>query len=166
MSLATGNQSPVHTNLCLVYYFNPYSDKATPLTHLIQRLPNTESETRSIAVLDLHNLRRTYQQWTHVLIRLPPGTKRSGYNLDIYDPRERVIDIRIPRWYVFGKRTAINETLQGTLHYKLRISEMVEPYQSLRIYVEPLQCLQPNYRVTAKLCVPWAAGFERYQTLT
>ncbi|KAH8387578.1 hypothetical protein KR093_008060 [Drosophila rubida] len=140
--------------------------KATPLTHLIQRLPNTDIEPRSIAVLDLHNLRKTYQQWSHLLVRLPPGSQRTGYNLDIYDPKERIVDIRIPRWYAYGRRMAINETLQGTLHYKLRIADLVEPYQSLRIHVEPLQCLQPNYRITARLCVPWAAGFERYQTLT
>ncbi|KAH8396272.1 hypothetical protein KR222_007229 [Zaprionus bogoriensis] len=143
-----------------------YCDKATPLMHLVQRLPNTESEPRSIALLDLHNLRKTYAQWTHVLLRLPPATKRSGYNLDIYDPRERSVDIRMPRWYAYGRRIAINETLQGTLHYRLRISDLVEPYQSLRIVVEPLQCLQPNYRITTRLCVPWAAGFERYHTLT
>ncbi|KAH8400261.1 hypothetical protein KR215_009603 [Drosophila sulfurigaster] len=141
-------------------------DKATPLTHLIQRLPNAEIEPRSIAVLDLHNLRKTYQQWSHLLVRLPPGSQRTGYNLDIYDPKERIVDIRIPRWYAYGRRTAVNETLQGTLHYKLRVAELVEPYQGLRVHVEPLQCLQPNYRITAKLCVPWAAGFERYQTLT
>ncbi|XP_034489580.1 GPI inositol-deacylase [Drosophila innubila] len=141
-------------------------DKATPLTHLIQRLPNADIEARSVAVLDLYNLRKTYQQWTHLLVRLPPGSRRTGYNLDIYDPKERIVDIRIPRWYAYGRRIAINETLQGTLHYKLRIAEMVEPYQGLRVHVEPLQCLQPKYRITARLCVPWAAGFERYQTLT
>ncbi|KAM8719873.1 hypothetical protein ACLKA7_006003 [Drosophila subpalustris] len=141
-------------------------DKATPLTHLIQRLPNADTEPRSVAVLDLYNLRKTYQQWTHLLVRLPPGSQRTGYNLDIYDPKERIVDIRIPRWYAYGRRIAVNETLQGTLHYKLRIAEMVEPYQGLRVHVEPLQCLQPKYRITARLCVPWAAGFDRYQTLT
>lgn len=144
---------------------SPICDKATPLTHLIQRLPNVDIE-RSVAVLDLYNLRKTYQQWTHLLVRLPPGSQRTGYNLDIYDPKERVVDIRIPRWYAYGRRIAINETLQGTLHYKLRIAELVEPYQGLRVLVEPLQCLQSNYLITARLCVPWAAGFERYQTLT
>lgn len=142
------------------------SEKATPLTHLIQRLPNAESDPRSIAVLDLHNLRKTYEQWTHLLLRLPPGSKRTGYNLDIYDPKERILDIRMPRWYAYGRRTVVNETLQGTLHYRLRIADLVEPYQGLRIYIEPEQCLQPNYRITARLCVPWAAGFDRYQTLT
>ncbi|XP_030567744.1 GPI inositol-deacylase [Drosophila novamexicana] len=143
-----------------------YCEKATPLTHLIQRLPNSESDPRSIAVLDLHNLRKTYEQWTHLLLRLPPGSKRTGYNLDIYDPKERILDIRMPRWYAYGRRTVVNETLQGTLHYRLRIADLVEPYQGLRIYIEPEQCLQPNYRITARLCVPWAAGFDRYQTLT
>ncbi|EDW00098.1 GH12040 [Drosophila grimshawi] len=143
-----------------------YCDKATPLTHLVQRLTNGDNAPRSVALLDLHNLRKTYRQWTHVMVRLPAVSQRTGYNLDIYDPKERILDIRMPRWYAYGRRTIVNETLQGTLHYRLRISELVEPYQSLRIVIEPLQCLQPNYRITAKLCVPWAAGFDRYQTLT
>ncbi|KAH8281325.1 hypothetical protein KR018_009619 [Drosophila ironensis] len=142
-----------------------YCDKATSLMHLVQRLPNEDREPRSIAVLDLHNLRRTYVHWTHLVVRLPPGTRRLGYNLDIYDPRERVTDVRMPRWYTMAKLPVVNETLQGTLHHRLRISEMVDPYQSVRVIVEPLQCLQPEYRVTARLCVPWAAGFERFQTL-
>ncbi|XP_017137170.1 GPI inositol-deacylase [Drosophila miranda] len=143
-----------------------YCEKVTPLTHLVQRLPNREREPRSIAVLDLHNLRNTYLEWTHVLVRLPAGSGHLGYNLDIYDPKERHVDIRLPRWYSFSKQLAVNETLQGTLHYRLRISDLFDPYQSLRVIVEPLQCLKPQYRVTARLCVPWAAGFERFQTMT
>ncbi|XP_022219745.2 GPI inositol-deacylase isoform X2 [Drosophila obscura] len=143
-----------------------YCEKATPLIHLVQRLPNREREPRSIAVLNLHNLRNTYLEWTHVLVRLPAGSGHLGYNLDIYDPRERHVDIRLPRWYSFARQLAVNETLQGTLHYRLRISDLFDPYQSLRVIIEPLQCLNPQYRVTARLCVPWAAGFERFQTLT
>ncbi|KAH8420199.1 hypothetical protein KR009_007142 [Drosophila setifemur] len=142
-----------------------HCDKATSLMHLVQRLPNEDRDPRSIAVLDLHNLRRTYLQWTHVVVRLPPSSRRIGYNLDIYDPRERVTDIRMPRWYTMARLTLWNETLQGTLHHRLRIAELLDPYQSLRVVVEPLQCLNPEYRVTARLCVPWAAGFERFQTL-
>ncbi|ALC49896.1 CG3160 [Drosophila busckii] len=143
-----------------------YCHKATPLMHLVQRVPNAEHTPRSIALLDLHNLRKTYEHWTHVLVRLPPSGQRSGYNLDIYDQTERTLDIRMPRWYSFRPRQAVNETLQGTLHYRLRISELVEPYQALQVFVEPLKCLHENYRVTARVCVPWAAGFERFQTLT
>nr|XP_016937172.1 GPI inositol-deacylase [Drosophila suzukii] len=142
-----------------------YCEKATSLMHLVQRLPNEDRDPRSIAILDLHNLRKTYVQWTHVLVRLPPSTKRIGYNLDIYDPQERVTDIKMPRWYTMARLPIINETLQGTLHHRLRISEMVDPYQSIRVIVEPLQCISSEYRVTARICVPWAAGFERFQTL-
>ncbi|KAH8240523.1 hypothetical protein KR038_002336 [Drosophila bunnanda] len=142
-----------------------YCKKATSLMHLVQRLPNEDRDPRSIAILDLHNLRKTYLQWTHVVVRLPPSQRRTGYNLDIYDPRERVTDIRMPRWYTMARLPVINETLQGTLHHRIRIAEMVDPYQSIRVIVEPLQCINPEYRVTARLCVPWAAGFERYQTL-
>ncbi|SPP89629.1 GPI inositol-deacylase isoform X1 [Drosophila guanche] len=143
-----------------------YCERATPLIHLVQRLPNREREPRSIAVLDLHNLRNTYLEWTHVLVRIPAGSGHLGYNLDIYDPRERYVDIRLPRWYSFARKVAVNETLQGTLHYRLHISDLFDPYQSLRVIIEPLKCLNPQYRVTARLCVPWAAGFERFQTLT
>ncbi|XP_030377970.1 GPI inositol-deacylase [Scaptodrosophila lebanonensis] len=143
-----------------------FCTKGTPLTHLIQRLPNGGREARNVAILDLNNLRKTYRQWTHVLIRLPPSSKRIGFNMDIYDPIDRTIDIRMPRWYTFGQKAAINETLQGTLHYRLRIAELIEPFQGLRVRIQPLQCLHPDYRITTRLCVPWAAGFERYQTLT
>ncbi|XP_068159062.1 LOW QUALITY PROTEIN: GPI inositol-deacylase [Drosophila tropicalis] len=142
-----------------------YCDKAIPLTHLVQRLPNGDQDSRNVALLDLHNLVKTYRNWTHILVSLPSSNRRIGYNLDIYDPKERHVDISLPKWYAFGQRTAINETLQGTLHYRLRISNLIEPYQSLRVLVEPLQCLKPEYRVTTRICVPWAAGFERYQTL-
>ncbi|KAH8261940.1 hypothetical protein KR026_006353 [Drosophila bipectinata] len=142
-----------------------YCDKVTSLMHLVQRLPNEDRDPRSVAILDLHNLRRTYLEWTHVVVRLPPGNRRIGYNLDIYDPKDRIMDIKMPRWYTMAKLPLVNETLQGTLHLRLRISGLLDPYQSLRINVEPLQCLQPEYRVTARLCVPWAAGFERFQIL-
>ncbi|XP_017871035.1 PREDICTED: GPI inositol-deacylase [Drosophila arizonae] len=143
-----------------------YCHKATSLTHLVQRLPNADQDPRSVAILDLHNLRNTYEKWTHLLVRLPPGSQRTGYNLDIYDPKDRILDIRMPRWYASGRRVAINETLQGTIHYRMRIADLVEPYQSLRVYIDPQNCLQPKYRITVRLCVPWAAGFERYHTLT
>ncbi|TDG41841.1 hypothetical protein AWZ03_011731 [Drosophila navojoa] len=143
-----------------------YCDKATSLTHLVQRVPIVDDDLRNIAILDLHNLRQTFKQWTHLLVRLPAGSQRTGYNLDIYDPKDRFLDIRMPRWYASGRRIAINETVQGSIHYRMRIADLVEPYQGLRVHVEPLKCLKPNYRVTVRVCVPWASGFERYHTLT
>ncbi|XP_037939249.1 GPI inositol-deacylase isoform X2 [Teleopsis dalmanni] len=130
----------------------------------VEKMP-FKDKVRSMAILDLNNLRKTFLNWTHVVAHITSIDQPMNLNVDIYNSKERHFNIIMPRWYNFLKANIINETMQGSLYYKVYIQDLDESFQTLRVNIDPLSCSN-SYNVITKICVPWAHGFIQYKTLS
>ncbi|XP_065365052.1 GPI inositol-deacylase [Calliphora vicina] len=140
-------------------------DKGSSLSHNIQNIASHDN-VRSMVLIDLQHLNKFYPLWTHVMVRLLPTNKPITFNIDVYNKKERTFTIKAPRWFSFDQKTIINESVYGNLHYEVFIEGLDEPFPTLQFHIETFGCGDKAFKVTAKLCIPWARGYERYSHIT
>jgi hypothetical protein len=78
--------------------------------------------------------------------------------VDIHNPADREKKVFMPKWYSFRSQKVIEDTVLGASHYQLNITGMEETHQSIQIVLSPKYC--NKHRTVAKVCVPWANGFD------
>ncbi|XP_037823045.1 GPI inositol-deacylase [Lucilia sericata] len=140
-------------------------DKGSSLSHNIQNVASHDN-IRSMVLIDLQHLNKYNPQWTHIMIRFLPTNKPITFKLDVYNKKERTFIIKAPRWFSFDRKTIINETVYGNIHYEISIEGLDEPFPTLQFDIEPIGCGDKDFNVATKLCIPWARGYERYSHIT
>lgn len=137
-----------------------YCSKAFPISKdYIQRIPS-ELPDRIHLHLNLQELKQKNPKWTHVILRFAPTREPFQYTIDIHNPSDRQIRLAMPKWYSFSKQQVIEDSLLGATHYQLNITGIEETHQALELLLTPHHC--SKHRTVAKICIPWAGGFERY----
>uniref|UniRef100_A0A0A1XDW7 GPI inositol-deacylase n=1 Tax=Zeugodacus cucurbitae TaxID=28588 RepID=A0A0A1XDW7_ZEUCU len=144
---------------------NLFCQNKVSLSHHFQLLPSMKNKMRSVAILDINNLKNTYVNWTHVGLFARASRKPKLYNIDIHNPAERNIVFKLPRWSTFQKIILVNETKQGTLYYKLSILGVEETFPTIELRIVPLSCMGDLNSIIIKMCIPWAPGFTKYQII-
>ncbi|XP_004527251.1 GPI inositol-deacylase [Ceratitis capitata] len=135
------------------------------LSHNFYTLPWINNEIRTVAILDIKNLRNTFPNWTHIGIFLRASRKPKSFNIDIHNPTERQVYFKLPHWSTLQKTTLVKETSQGTVYYKLLIQGLEETYSTMELKFEPLSCLGDSNPVVIKMCTPWLPGFTKYHII-
>ncbi|KAM7350071.1 GPI inositol-deacylase [Cochliomyia hominivorax] len=140
-------------------------EKGTSLSHYIQSIASHE-RIRSMVIIDLQHINKFYPLWTHIMLQLLPTSKMITFKLDIYNKTDRSFIVKAPRWFSFDRKTVINETVFGSVHYDISIEGLDEPFPTLQFDVEPISCEYKNINIVVKTCIPWSRGFERYVHVT
>ncbi|XP_036227965.2 GPI inositol-deacylase [Bactrocera oleae] len=135
------------------------------LSYNFQILPSIKNKIRSVAILDINNLKNTYVNWTHVGFFARASRKPKMYNVDIFNPAERNVVFKFPRWSTFQKSNLVNESSQGTLYYKLLVQGVEETFPTIELRIVPLSCMGDLNSIIIKMCIPWAPGFNKYQII-
>ncbi|XP_013103722.2 GPI inositol-deacylase [Stomoxys calcitrans] len=136
-------------------------EQGLPISHYVQNIPSND-RYRSIALLDFQHLINYYPDWSHVLVRLKTTSKATSLKIDAYRKDERRYQVKSPRLFSFKPKVLVNETTLGTIHNEILIEGLEEPFPTLQFKVEPLACANDDYEVNAKICVPWARGYDRH----
>ncbi|XP_054729003.1 GPI inositol-deacylase isoform X2 [Anastrepha obliqua] len=144
---------------------NMFCKDGISLSHHFQTLPSPKNQLRSVAILDINNLRNTYANWSHIGLFVHATRAPTFYSIDIHNPKERQIYLKVPRWSTLQKTSLVNESVQGTLYFKIFIQGLEETYPTIELRVEPLTCMGDLKPIIIKMCIPWAPGFTKYQTL-
>lgn len=71
----------------------------------------------------------------------------------------------MPKWYQYTSQTLLGDTILGSSIYTLKIVGMDEAYQTMELLLEPTRNCS-RYHNTAKVCVPYVYGFDRYHHFT
>lgn len=72
----------------------------------------------------------------------------------------------MPKWYSFSNIIIVGDTILGSTSYTIKVMGMDESYQAMELSVVPRSCSKKKYQTTAKVCVPWTHGFDRYHHFT
>lgn len=103
---------------------------------------------------------------THVLLRFLPTRESFKLNVDIHNSDDRELKVEMPKWYSFSTVKVLDETLFGTLSYKLKLSGLDDVHEAVELYVTPKKCSNEVHETLAKICVPWSNGFDRFHSFT
>ncbi|XP_055912888.1 GPI inositol-deacylase [Eupeodes corollae] len=142
-----------------------YCSTGQSISHHVEKLPNSKQKRMFVSV-DLHKIKKTYPNWTHIVLRIPPTRSNVKLNIDIHDPEERTLRIKAPKWFSYTKNQLTTDSTLGASHYKILISDLDESHQSIKFNIKPHVCSKPTHKAITKTCVPWAKGFERYQHIS
>ncbi|XP_058983673.1 GPI inositol-deacylase-like isoform X1 [Musca domestica] len=142
-----------------------YCQKGTSLSHFVQTIPSHDNY-RYMVLLDIHRMLKYYPDWTHILVRLKPTNKPTSLKIDAYSVEDRKYKIKAPKFSLPKLKTLVNETVMGTIHTGVLIEGLDEPFPTVQFDIEPVECGDDEFGVTAKICIPWARGFNRHIHLT
>lgn len=145
----------------LFYYF---SDNGIHLTHISTMAPSLLYKRRVIDV-NLHELKKNYDQLTHVVVRVLPNDDPVILHVDVYNSQQRTINVSLPHILSFKSHIIIPETEEKAVRYNLLFPELQHIRQSYKLYVEPISCTRDHHHATASFSVPWAnEGSHSYIT--
>lgn len=137
-----------------------YCSRAVPLgKEYIRKVPS-ELPDHVHLHLNLQELKQKNPKWTHVILRSAPTREPFQYTVDIHNPTDRQIKVTMPKWYSFSKQDILEDSLLGATFYQLNITGIEETHQALELILTPRHC--SKHRTVAKVCIPWAGGFERF----
>lgn len=137
-----------------------YCSQASVLSkQFIVKVPS-EFPSRVNLQLNLHEMKKKNPTWTHVLLRFGPSREPFQYTVDIHNPFDRQFEVQMPKWYSFSTVKLLDDTLMGASHYQFNITGLDETHQALELIMTPKHCAK--HRTVAKICIPWAEGFDRY----
>lgn len=137
-----------------------FCSRALPLPKdVVVKVPS-EFPERLNANLNLAELKANNPKWTHVLLRFPPTREPFQFSVDIHNPSDRQINVKMPKWYSFSSVQVLDDTLLGASHYQLNVTGLDETHQALELVVTPKTCTK--HRTLAKICIPWTDGFDRF----
>ncbi|KAL0893128.1 hypothetical protein ABMA27_014761 [Loxostege sticticalis] len=155
-------------NAMYTYGTHRYCKQATSLSELTRwtgALP--DFGRRKLATINLHTLKDTYPEWTHVIVKVSPTRKPVVLNVDVNDHASRVKTVSLPSDFSFGKKIIVEETEANSLYYELVFPGFNTVHQAYLLYVEPtVSCKASQYHVSAELHVPWAKNNEYYHYYT
>ncbi|XP_055593310.1 GPI inositol-deacylase [Uranotaenia lowii] len=138
-----------------------YCSKASPLANFSRTMPAIEHE-RQIAMVNLHDIKRTNPRWTHVLLKLPKTDEPAQLNVDISSYEDRELSIYMPRWFDYFRKQLLDDTLLGSTFYVLNIFGLEHPHQTIALNVNINSCSGNTPLITAIVNVPWAKDHQRY----
>jgi GPI inositol-deacylase len=82
--------------------------------------------------------------------------------VDIHNPGERETQVVMPKWFSMSEVIVKDDTMIGSAVYYIKLTGMEEAHQTLELNIVPRSCAKETHHSVAKLCVPWAEGFDRY----
>lgn len=136
-----------------------FCSKASPLPdHHTKKIPS-DLPNRGHLSLNLQQLKKNNPKWTHILLHFPVSREPLKFTVDIHNPSDREFKVYMPKWYSFSSEK-ITDTIMGASHYQLNITGMEETHQSLEVILTPKFC--SKNKAVAKVCIPWADGFDRF----
>lgn len=141
-----------------------YCSKGILLDNMVELIPS-KRRPRMTVDIDLHKLHKDMPENTHVLLYLLRHSKQE-LHIDIHDPDRRKIVIDMPKWYSFEPRTLLSETEKNISTLSIEVRDIEEVYQSMELDITPVECRHPSYHTLAKIKLPWAEGYDRYQYFT
>ncbi|XP_028171511.1 GPI inositol-deacylase isoform X1 [Ostrinia furnacalis] len=155
-------------NAMYTYGTYRYCKQATSLSELTRWTgAATNFGRRKLATINLHRLKDTYPDWTHVIVKVSPTRKPVVLNVDINDHASRVITVSMPSELSFEKKVIIQETEANSLYYELVLPGFYAVHQTYLLYVEPTaSCKASQYHISAELHVPWAENNEYFHYFT
>ncbi|XP_075154707.1 GPI inositol-deacylase isoform X2 [Haematobia irritans] len=138
-----------------------HCEKGLSLSHYVRNIPS-QDKYRYMVLLDIQHIWKYYPHWTHLLVTLKPTNKATSLKIDAFKKDERKIQVKTPRLFSFKPKTLVNQTSLGTIHYEILIEGLEEPFPTVQFELQPVNCADNDYEFNAKLCIPWARGFDRY----
>lgn len=87
-------------------------------------------------------------------------------NFDIYNRDRRIIKVDSPIFFSFFEKEALSETLAGSIHYDMIITDFDSLHQALYLNIEPKQCSKKSFHCVATAHVPWAPGHSSVHYFT
>ncbi|KAJ0177266.1 hypothetical protein K1T71_007275 [Dendrolimus kikuchii] len=155
-------------NAKFTYHTYRYCKSAVSLSELSRWTgAATDFGKRKLATINLHNIKETYPDWSHVIVRVSPTRKPIVLNVDINDYASRQIFVDLPSDFSFQKHTIKHETEEDSLYYEFILQDFNAIHQAYLLYVEPTAgCKAIQYHVSAELHVPWAKNHEYYHYFT
>lgn len=115
----------------------------------------TSKFKRRLITLNMHELRKTNTENTHVVFRALSTSEPVTFHVDIYGSSERKSEMFLPKFYL-TKQTVLSQTPEKAVIYDLIIPELENLLQVYQLYVEPISCTTEQHHATATLIVPWA----------
>ncbi|XP_061388136.1 GPI inositol-deacylase [Musca vetustissima] len=127
--------------------------------------------------------------YNHLLPTVKYKEFKTTLKIDAFKREERKYTIKAPKLSIPKPKTLINETIMGTIHSEILIEGKMlhimcilnififffdtcsmkgldEPFPTVQFDIEPVECADKEFGVTAKICIPWARGFDRHVHLT
>lgn len=98
-----------------------YCSKAISLSNYTVKIPS-ELPDRVTLLLNLHDLKEKYPQWTHVLLKFAPTREPFQFSVDVHNPSDREIKVQMPKFYSFGTVKLLDDTLLGASYYKMEVT--------------------------------------------
>ena len=86
----------------------------------MKKLPSLGRE-RKIVKIDLFSLKKAYPKWSHILLKFPPTNEPLQYYVDIFNPSDREIEIKYPKWYSFSETQVLDDTILSSTFLTLKI---------------------------------------------
>lgn len=114
----------------------------------------------------MHEVKQKHPTWSHILLRFLPTKEPFQINVDVHRPSDREIRVNVPKWYSFSTQPILSETMMSTLYYKLNFVGLEEAHAALELTITPKKCGKNLRHIIAKVCVPWASGFDRFHHFT
>ena len=81
------------------------------------------------------------KDFTHVVVFLAKGMSQIRVTLDVYNVKDRVVEVKLPKWISFWYESRlVKTTVKDALFYNLSFSELDQPWQAYEISASVLQC--------------------------
>lgn len=107
------------------------------LSHYSKLLPS-KGQSRKSLTISLKDLRVNHD-YTHIVVVVPKHLVEVRVNIDVYNPKERNLDVALPRWisYFTGGQAIVEKTIPQAVAYQLSLKGLSEMWQAYQITVIP-----------------------------
>ncbi|KFB42630.1 AGAP011299-PA-like protein [Anopheles sinensis] len=144
-----------------VYGNSRMCQKSYSLANYTLQVPSSKFD-RFGALLDLHELKQRNPRWTHVLIKIPRTFKPVQFSVDVFNPAQREINITMPYWFDYRKRTILQDASPDDSFYRITIDAMTQTHQTIALDLKAISCDGVKGTSVVKVHVPWSEGYDRY----
>uniref|UniRef100_A0AAR5PCQ5 GPI inositol-deacylase n=1 Tax=Dendroctonus ponderosae TaxID=77166 RepID=A0AAR5PCQ5_DENPD len=128
--------------------------EAQHLTRYSEIAPTSRFKRRLVTI-DLHEIRKENNDYTHLVFRALPTREPVTFHVDTYGAHEREMRAVLPKMSL-KRHTIISETPHRAVIFNIFFSELEDPLQVYQLYLEPIQCNAEHHHATISLITGWS----------